>query len=95
MTPGARIQAATELLDRIERPPPGEEALPADAVLNAYFRARRYVGAKDRRASRIIPADKAWRAARGGAAPFAGPTMMLTPHRHRADRFFAAVLERA
>ena len=50
MTPAARIQAAIELLDRIETPPVGEEALPADAVLNAYFRARRYIGAKDRRA---------------------------------------------
>lgn len=50
MTPGARIQAAVELLDRIETPPAGEEALPADAVLNAYFRGRRYIGAKDRRA---------------------------------------------
>jgi len=50
MTPGARIQAAIELLDRIEAPKKGEEALPADAVLNAYFRSRRYIGAKDRRA---------------------------------------------
>lgn len=50
MTPGARIQAAIELLDRIEAPPAGEGALPADAVLNAYFRGRRYIGAKDRRA---------------------------------------------
>src|SRR5690606_23611914 len=50
MTPGARIQAAIELLDRIEAPPPGEAALPADAMLNVYFRARRYIGAKDRRA---------------------------------------------
>lgn len=50
MTPGARIQAAIELLDRIEAPAKGEEALPADAMLNAYFRGRRYIGAKDRRA---------------------------------------------
>jgi 16S rRNA (cytosine967-C5)-methyltransferase len=50
MTPGARIQAAIELLDRIEAPKKGEETLPADAVLNSYFRARRYIGAKDRRA---------------------------------------------
>ena len=50
MTPGARIQAAIELLDRIEAPEEGEAALPADAVLNAYFRGRRYIGAKDRRA---------------------------------------------
>lgn len=50
MNLGARIQAAIELLDRIETPPRGEESLPADAVLNAYFRSRRYIGAKDRRA---------------------------------------------
>ena len=50
MTPGARIQAAIELLDRIETPQKGEEALPADAVVNSYFRSRRYIGAKDRRA---------------------------------------------
>jgi 16S rRNA (cytosine967-C5)-methyltransferase len=50
VTPGARIQAAIELLDRVEAPPAGEEALPADAVLNSYFRSRRYIGAKDRRA---------------------------------------------
>ncbi|MFO0989222.1 MAG: RsmB/NOP family class I SAM-dependent RNA methyltransferase [Alphaproteobacteria bacterium] len=50
MNLGARIQAAVELLDRIETPPRGDEALPADAVLNAYFRGRRYIGAKDRRA---------------------------------------------
>ena len=50
MTPGARIQAAAELLERLERPPAGEEDLPADAVLNDYVRSRRYIGAKDRRA---------------------------------------------
>jgi len=50
MTPGARLQAAADLLDRIDRPKPGQADLPADAVLNAYFRANRYVGAKDRRA---------------------------------------------
>jgi len=50
VTPGARIRAASELLDRLERPPAGGRELPADAVLNAHFRARRYIGAKDRRA---------------------------------------------
>ena len=50
MTPGARIQAAIELLDAIERQPVDKDAPPADAVLNAYFRSRRYIGAKDRRA---------------------------------------------
>lgn len=50
MTPGARIRAAAELLDRLDRPRAGENDLPADAMLNAYFRANRYIGAKDRRA---------------------------------------------
>lgn len=45
MTPGARIQATLELLTEIEATP-----RPADAVLSAYFRARRYIGAKDRNA---------------------------------------------
>lgn len=50
MTPGARIQATIDLLERIEHPAAGEAALPADALLGAYFRGRRYIGAKDRRA---------------------------------------------
>jgi 16S rRNA (cytosine967-C5)-methyltransferase len=41
---------------------------------------------------RVIPADEAWREALGGKAPFEGPHMLLTPHRHRTDGFFAAVL---
>ncbi len=47
MTPGARLQAAIEIL---------EQALPAplsvDATLDAYFRRRRYAGGGDRRAVR-------------------------------------------
>ena len=45
MTPAARIQAAIELLAEID-------ALdtPADRQAGAYFRARRYIGSKDRRA---------------------------------------------
>ena len=50
MTPGARIQTAIELLGRIEAPRAGKEAVPADTVLSGYFRGRRYIGAKDRRA---------------------------------------------
>lgn len=50
MTPGARIQAATELLDALDRQPLDGGSLPADALLNSYFRSRRYIGAKDRRA---------------------------------------------
>jgi 16S rRNA (cytosine967-C5)-methyltransferase len=45
MTPGARIQAAIELLGLIEAAP-----VPAERVVTAYHRARRYIGSKDRRA---------------------------------------------
>ena len=45
MTPGARLQAAVDLLAGIEAGPQ-----PADIVSDAFFRARRYAGAKDRRA---------------------------------------------
>jgi 16S rRNA (cytosine967-C5)-methyltransferase len=50
MTPAARIKTAIDLLDRIERPPPGRADVPADTVVSAYFRNHRFVGAKDRRA---------------------------------------------
>ncbi|MCH8998835.1 MAG: RsmB/NOP family class I SAM-dependent RNA methyltransferase [Proteobacteria bacterium] len=45
MTPGARIQAAIELLGRIEAAP-----VPAERIVTAYHRERRYIGSKDRRA---------------------------------------------
>ena len=45
MTPGARIQAAIELLGRIEAAP-----VPAERIVTAYHRERRYMGSKDRRA---------------------------------------------
>ena len=44
MTPGARLQAAIELLAEIH----GGTA-PADRTIAAYFRTRRYIGGKDRR----------------------------------------------
>jgi len=44
MTPGARLQAAIELLAEIH----GGSA-PADRAAAAYFRGRRYIGGKDRR----------------------------------------------
>ncbi|MBI3708931.1 MAG: RsmB/NOP family class I SAM-dependent RNA methyltransferase [Proteobacteria bacterium] len=43
MTPGARVQAAIDVLDAV-----AAEGRPADLVFNAYTRARRYIGAKDR-----------------------------------------------
>ena len=45
MTPGARVAAAIELLEAVE-----SDGRPADRTVAAYFAARRYAGAKDRRA---------------------------------------------
>ena len=45
MTPGARLQAAIELLDQI-----AASGVPADHLVGNYFRSRRYAGSKDRRA---------------------------------------------
>jgi 16S rRNA (cytosine967-C5)-methyltransferase len=45
MTPGARIQAAIELLEQI-----WSGSTPADQVADAYFKRRRYAGSGDRRA---------------------------------------------
>ena len=45
MTPGARIQAAIELLQAIH-----SGTAPADRASAAYFRTRRYIGGQDRRA---------------------------------------------
>ncbi|OIQ98334.1 ribosomal RNA small subunit methyltransferase B [mine drainage metagenome] len=45
MTPGARLAAVIELLEEIDR-----QDRPADGVASAYLKARRYIGAKDRRA---------------------------------------------
>ncbi len=45
MTPGGRIQAAIEALDFARM-----ESRPADRVLHDYFRDRRFIGGKDRRA---------------------------------------------
>jgi len=49
MTPSARCQAAIELLENIE-----SSSQPADAVLQSYFRKRRYAGGGDRRAIRSL-----------------------------------------
>jgi 16S rRNA (cytosine967-C5)-methyltransferase len=44
MTPGARIAAAIEILEKIQR-----SGSPAEDVVSAYVRGRRYIGSKDRR----------------------------------------------
>ncbi len=53
MTPGARVQAAIDILEAIAAGGrgPGRTGLgsaPADATANGYFRSRRYIGSKDR-----------------------------------------------
>jgi 16S rRNA (cytosine967-C5)-methyltransferase len=45
MTPAARLQATLDLLDAIAVTP-----RPTDSLVSAYFRARRYIGSKDRAA---------------------------------------------
>ncbi|MBX9635184.1 MAG: rRNA cytosine-C5-methylase, partial [Magnetospirillum sp.] len=55
MTPAARIAAAIELLDEIEI-----SHRPADQVASLYFKGRRFIGSKDRRAV----AETVWRVLR-------------------------------
>ncbi|HYC02834.1 MAG TPA: RsmB/NOP family class I SAM-dependent RNA methyltransferase [Azospirillaceae bacterium] len=57
MTPSARLQAAIDLLAEIEATP-----RPADAVASAFFRNRRYIGAKDRTAvaERVYAVLRRW-----------------------------------
>ena len=56
MTLAARIAAAIELLEAID----GSPRSPADAVANDFFRARRFIGAGDRRAV----SDRVWHVVR-------------------------------
>lgn len=49
MTPGARVQAAIELTGEIGADSPAQGP-PADRVIRAYFKKRRYAGSKDRAA---------------------------------------------
>lgn len=66
MTPGARVQAAAEILDHF-----AETAAPVDGLLAAWARASRYAGSKDRAAvaDHVHGALRRWRslAAAGGA----------------------------
>jgi len=61
VTPAARAQAAIELLDEIVAAAKGGGAA-ADTLIARYFKARRYAGAKDRRAVRelVYRAIRAW-----------------------------------
>ncbi|HEX4693720.1 RsmB/NOP family class I SAM-dependent RNA methyltransferase [Sphingomonas sp.] len=53
MTPGARTQAAIEILDQVIEAARGGGAA-ADTLIARYFAARRYAGSKDRRAVREL-----------------------------------------
>ena len=59
MTPGARLAAAIEVLDRIEA-----DRVPADQALKAWGKQHRFAGSGDRRAI----ADRVYQALRGRAA---------------------------
>ena len=53
MTPAARLQAAIEILDEVIAAARNDGA-PADSIVSAYFKTRRYAGSKDRRAVREL-----------------------------------------
>jgi 16S rRNA (cytosine967-C5)-methyltransferase len=73
MTPAARAQAAVEILDQVIASA-REDGPPADALVSAYFKTRRYAGAKDRRAVREL----VFRAIRHSAAvPESGRAALL------------------
>lgn len=53
MTPAARLQAASEVLDEVIASA-REDGPPADTIVTRYFKQRRYAGSKDRRAVREL-----------------------------------------
>jgi 16S rRNA (cytosine967-C5)-methyltransferase len=53
MTPAARLQAASEILDEVIASA-RDDGPPADAIVTRYFKTRRYAGSKDRRAVREL-----------------------------------------
>src|SRR5690242_2665958 len=53
MTPAARLQAASEILDEVIASA-REDGPPADSIVTRYFKHRRYAGSKDRRAVREL-----------------------------------------
>src|SRR3954470_9607547 len=53
MTPAARLQAASEILDEVISSA-RNDGPPADALVTRYFKTRRYAGSGDRRAVREL-----------------------------------------
>jgi 16S rRNA (cytosine967-C5)-methyltransferase len=73
MTPGARVQAAIEILDLVIAAACANGA-PADRIVGEWFRTRRFAGSKDRRAVR----DLVYAAIRAcGPVPASGRAAML------------------
>lgn len=73
MTPGARVQAAIEILDLVIAAARANGA-PADRIVGEWFRTRRFAGSKDRRAVR----DLVYAAIRAcGPVPVSGRAAML------------------
>ena len=73
MTPSARAQAAIEILDQVIASA-RDDGPPADAIVSAYFKTRRYAGSKDRRAVREL----VFRAVRHSAeVPVSGRAALL------------------
>ena len=48
MTPAAHIQAAIEIMEHIQSIWSADRRAPVDSLLSQYFKARRYIGSKDR-----------------------------------------------
>ncbi|RHW16396.1 RsmB/NOP family class I SAM-dependent RNA methyltransferase [Sphingomonas gilva] len=81
MTPGARVQAAIEILDQVITAA-REGGAAADTLAQRYFATRRYAGSKDRRAVRELLYDAIRRA---GELPASGRAAMLGLTEDRPD----------
>ena len=87
MTPAARVQAAIEILDAVIAAT-RDDGPPADALVQRYFKTRRYAGSKDRRAVREL----VFRAIRrSGEVPADGRNAMLGVAQDDSD--FAALFD--
>lgn len=87
MTPGARVQAAIEILDLVIAAARAQGA-PADRIIADWFRTRRFAGSKDRRAVR----DLVYAAIRAcGPVPASGRAAML--RLAQADASLAALFD--
>lgn len=81
MTPSARVQAAIEILDQVIVAT-RDDGPPADALVQRYFKTRRYAGSKDRRTVREL----VFRAIRrSGELPTDGRVAMLGVAHEDAD----------